>query len=140
MLAPTGARRVTSSVPAFVVLCCVGVVSSSPCLLCCPGVRYVVPVFLCHVVPSGGHLELLALVSLSDMAPGPHPFGSCQCGWVGQVGYLPCNSFVIVVVVVGGCSSLGGGGRWQGLSTMSGGGFLAGGHGAEVRCGTGIGW
>jgi len=101
-------------------------VLSSPRSLCCPGVRYVVPAFSCRVVPGGGHLDPLALVTLSDVAPGPCPFGSCQCGWVGRVGYLPCDSF-IVVVVDGGCSSLGGGGRWQGSSTTGGGGFLAGG-------------
>ena len=118
--------------------CTCRVMSSSPRSLCCPGVRYVVPAFSCRVVPGGGRLDPLALVTLGDVAPGPCPFGSCQCGWVGRVGYLPCDSFV-VVVVDGGCSSLGGGGRWQGSSTTGGGGFLAGGYGAEVRCGTGIG-
>ena len=82
-------------------------------------------------------MDLLALVSLGDVAPGPCLFGSCQCRWVGQVGYLPCDSFV--VVVDGGCSSLGGGGRWQELLMIGGGRFLAGGPGVEVQCGTGIG-
>ena len=145
MLAPAGAHRVASSVPVFVASCCpslrlscrVSVVSSSPHLLCCLGICYVVPTFSCCVVPGGGRLDLLALVSLGDMAPGPCPFGSCQCGWVGRVRYLPCDSFV--VIIDGGCSSLGGGGRWQGLSMTGSSGFLAGGHGAEVQCGTGIG-
>jgi len=118
--------------------CACRVMSSSPHSLCCPGICYVVPTFSCCVVPGGGRLDPLVLVTLSDVAPGPCPFGSCQCGWVGRVRYLPCDSFVIIVVD-GGCSSLGGGGHWQGSSTMGGGGFLAGGHGAEVRCGTGIG-
>jgi hypothetical protein len=63
-------------------LCCVvhpcacRVVLFSPRSLCCPGICYVIPVFSCRVVPSGGRLDLLALVTLSDMAPAPRSLHS----------------------------------------------------------------
>lgn len=87
------------------------------------GVRYVVPAFSCHVVPGGGHLDLLALVTLGDVAPGPRPLGSCQ------------DSFVIVVVVDGGCLSL-----WGSLAgVINDGWWQVSCGGAMVRkCGVGL--
>ena len=47
----------------------------------------------CHVIPGGGHLDLLVLVNLGDVAPAPCLFVVVsECGLVGLGTYLATHS------------------------------------------------